>query len=613
VSLWADTHRRLTKHASQYSGKWKTDRFPYQRGPMEAFSNTKTRLIVMKWATQLGKTESLLNCIGWAIDESPGPVLVVYPNETTLKKISTTRIQPMINSCAPLAAKKHTAADKFKLAEMHFSDCLLYLSSAQTPADLASMPIQYLFCDEVGKFPVFSGKEGDPVKLAMERQKSFPYTSKTVLVSSPTTPDGAISRYYNACEEKLQFFIPCPHCGKFQTLIFEHIKWETGDYETSDPLAWREANKTAMYFCPECGTAISDNEKIKSLPAGKWLRANGTDPDPEAVSIGFELSSLYTPLLKWGQMAAEFLDAKQDIPRLMVYVNGWLCQEWEDAAVERKDPETVLEKNKIDLPPRTVPPDTVALTMGIDSQATGFYFVVRAWSRDRTSTLVDFGFLPSFHDIEQVIFENSYQVHGENHKMAVWRAAIDTGGTRIDSGPSMTEATYAWLRKNSRNIVWGVKGSSWKTGVRVKHTILDRMPGKSGKRIPGGLVLFMVDTNAFKEAIHYRLSIPAEEPGAYLFHSETSEPYMMQLLSEYKRRDARTGKESWEPIKGRENHFLDCEVYAMACADTQWQGGLEVLSRPQGVVDVSSQGLKSPPQWGSHSNRKRRVINRGVS
>ncbi len=185
VALWADKHRRLTKHASQYAGKWKTDRFPYQRGPMEAFSNNKTRLIVMKWGTQLGKTEILLNCTGWSIDESPGPVLVVYPNETTLKKISTTRIQPMINSCAPLVAKKHHSADKFKISEMHFTDCLLYLASAQTPADLASMPIQYLFCDEVGKFPTFSGKEGDPVKLATERQKAFPYTSKTVLVSSP--------------------------------------------------------------------------------------------------------------------------------------------------------------------------------------------------------------------------------------------------------------------------------------------------------------------------------------------------------------------------------------------------------------------------------------------
>ena len=95
----------------------------------------------------------------------------------------------MINSCPVLRSKKHPSPDKFKIEEMHFQDCLVYLASAHTPGDFASMPIQYLFADELGKFPTFAGKEGDPVGLAMERQKAFPYTSKTVLVSSPTTPE----------------------------------------------------------------------------------------------------------------------------------------------------------------------------------------------------------------------------------------------------------------------------------------------------------------------------------------------------------------------------------------------------------------------------------------
>jgi len=581
---------------------------------MEAFSNNKTRLIVMKWGTQLGKTEILLNCTGWSIDESPGPVLVVYPNETTLKKISTTRIQPMINSCAPLVAKKHHSADKFKISEMHFTDCLLYLASAQTPADLASMPIQYLFCDEVGKFPTFSGKEGDPVKLATERQKAFPYTSKTVLVSSPTTSDGSISQYFNNCEESLQYFVPCPHCDILQPLNFDNIKWETGGHPSSEPLAWREAAKTAQYFCGSCGAEITDNQKIKILGEGKWLRKDGSEPDIESTSIGFELSSLYSPLLKWGAMAAEFLEAKQDIPRLMVFVNGWLAQDWEDTSIEKKDPVETLKSHVSEIPLRTAPTDTLALTMGIDSQASGFFFIVRAWKRDRTSTMIDFGFLPSFRDVEQAVFENSYPMEGDpNTRLAIWRAAIDTGGTRLDDGPTMTEATYSWLRKSSRNIVWGVKGASWRTGARVKHTIMDRMPGKRGKRIPGGLVLFMVDTIAFKEAIHWRLSIPSDEPGAYLFHSDTTEDYMMQLLSEYKRLDARTGKESWEPIRGRENHYLDCEVYAMACADTQWQGGIDVLRRSQGVIGISPGGETSTPQWGNAKSGRRRVISGGVA
>jgi len=546
----------------------------------------------MKWATQLGKTEVLLCDMGWAIDESPGPVLVVYPNGTTLKKLSTTRIQPMINSCAPLVAKKHPSENRFKLTEMEFTDSLLYLSSAEVPADLASMPIQYLFCDEVGKFPKFSGKEGDPVKLATERQKAFPYTSKTVLVSSPTTPDGAISQYFNNCEEQLLYFIPCPHCAEMQTLNFDNIKWDLGGLDSSNPKAWRVVEKNAQYFCGSCGAAISDNQKIKSLIRGQWLREDGSEPDVDSTSIGFELSSLYSPLLKWGAIAKEFLEAKQDIPRLMVYKNGWLCQEWEDAAVKKKDPATVLEKNKTSNKKGVVPKDTLALVAGVDSQATGFYYVVRAWRRDRTSHLIDYGFLPSLIDVQQLVFSRVYPVEGDaGEQMGIWRAAIDTGGTRLDQGPSMTEQVYQWLRKLPGGAIYGIKGSSWNTGVRVKHTIIDKMPGKAGMPIPGGIVLFTLDTGAFKDALHYRLDIPAGEPGAFLFHEETDDSFMMQLLSEYKTRDAKTGKESWVQVRGRENHYLDTEVYAMACTDTQFLGGLEALGKPVGLI-----GQPKPPR-----------------
>ena len=604
VALWADRHRHLTKHASQYAGKWRTARFPYQRGPMEAFSNKTTRLIVMKFSTQTGKTELMLNCIGWAIDESPGPVLVVYPNETTLKKVSTTRIQPMINSCAPLVAKKHPAADKFKISEMHFSDCLIYLSSAQTPADLASMPIQYLFCDEVGKFPKFSGKEGDPVKLATERQKAFPYTSKTVLVSSPTMTDGTISQYFNNCEEQLSYFIPCPHCAKMQTLNFDNIKWDLGGLDRSDPKAWRAAAKTAQYFCGGCGAEITDSQKIKSLAKGRWLREDGTEPDADSTSIGFKLSSLYSPLLKWGTMAAEFLSVRQDPPRLMVFVNGWLCQEWMDATIEKKDPTTVLESNKFDFPPRVVPEGTLVLTMGIDSQANGFYFVVRAWQQDRTSILIDSGFLPSLENVRSLVFDQAYPINGEpGASMRIWRAAIDTGGTRLDQGPSMTEQIYQWLRKIPVGVVAGIKGGSWPSGQRVKRTVIDRMPGKHGVPMPGGIVLYLLDTGKFKDALHYLLSIPVDAPGAFRFHNKTDNMFMRQLLSEYKSKDTKTGKERWVPIRGRENHYLDCEVYSMACADVEWDRGLSDLIKPVGII------RQSQPTRQSRKKRGQMVVN----
>jgi phage terminase large subunit GpA-like protein len=595
VSQWADAHRILPRGTSQHPGKWRTDRFPYLKGPMDAFSNPKVRTVILLWGTQLGKTEIILNSIGYAVDEAPGPIMVVYPNESIARKVSETRLFPMIKATPRL---KDKLLSESKTAQVHFLDgTVLYLVSAQTPSELASVPIEYLIADEIGKFPTFSGREGDPIGLARERLKAFSYTSKMLLASSPTTADGPISRYFDSCQEHLEFYIQCPHCKSYQTLEFSNIKWDASDLPSTDPRAWREAKKTAMYFCGGCGASISDQEKVAALQSGEWLREDGMPPDPEAASIGFELSSLYSPLITWGTMAAEFLEVKNDPPRLMVFVNGWLCQEWEDAAIEKKDPDEVLTQHLTDLAPQTVPEDAWCLTCGIDSQATGFFYVVRAWLRDRTSYLVDSGALPSLQAVGQLVFERAYPIENSDKMMLVWRACIDTGGTRLEDGPSMTEQLYQWLRYNSRGLIHGVKGSSWRTGTRVQPKVLDKMPGTHGKPIPGGLTLFLIDTNEFKETLHYRLSIDKDAEGAFLFHSEVGEDYVEQLLSEFKRRDTKTGKTSWVPIKGRKNHFLDAEVYSMAATDAQFLGGLDLLRRPQGVIGVGDDPLTTldPP------------------
>jgi len=74
-------------------------------------------------------------------------------------------------------------------------------------------------------------------------------------------------------------------------------------------------------------------------------------------------------------------------------------------------------------------------------------------------------------------------------------------------------------------------------------------------------------------------------------HSEIPEEYVKQLLSEEKRIDTKTGKEKWVRVY-KQNHALDCEVYAMATVDTEWFGGLEVLKRPQGIL--GQQKAKTP-------------------
>ena len=79
VSEWADGHRILDRKASALPRPWRTYRPPYLREPMDAFKTRHIDKITLCFGTQLGKSEAILNMIGYAVDQDPGSTLVVYP------------------------------------------------------------------------------------------------------------------------------------------------------------------------------------------------------------------------------------------------------------------------------------------------------------------------------------------------------------------------------------------------------------------------------------------------------------------------------------------------------------------------------------------------------
>ena len=76
VSEWADKYRRMSPEASAGTGRWHTDNAPYQRAVMDAIGDPHIRMVVVKTSSQIGKTEIILNTLGYAIDYTPAPTLV---------------------------------------------------------------------------------------------------------------------------------------------------------------------------------------------------------------------------------------------------------------------------------------------------------------------------------------------------------------------------------------------------------------------------------------------------------------------------------------------------------------------------------------------------------
>lgn len=512
-------------------------------------------------ASQVGKTEAMFNMLGFIIDQDPGPTLVVLPRETDAKSVSCNRVLPMIEGSYTLRRHLPRLSDDITRMEYHLDRMILYFAGSNSPADLASRPIRYLFLDEIDKYPKFSGREADPIKLASERQKTF-WNKKTVKVSTPTTRDGYVFREFEKSDQR-HFYVPCPHCGKYQTLVFGQIKWpkkeRSAERIKNERLAW--------YECCHCNKQIKDYQKNRILLQGKWVPRDAEIDDGGTVSgeiikskhQGFSINSLYSPWLTWSDIAAEFLKSKDYIELLMNFVNSWLAEVWEE-----KIEETTVDKIKSlsrDYDQGSVPDDVIVLTAGVDLQKDHFYYVIRGWGYYEESWLIRADRVEYWEDIIDALFKTEYRKLSSSETLPVYMSCIDSG--------YRTDEVYRFCRQ------WpdktrAIKGQEEITGGRFYRASKIDINSRTGSVIKGGLVLWNLNVSQYKDKIN-RL-VTSRDPCKWHIFNNPSEEYLTQFTSEHKvlvrNRNTCRAKEVWQKKKDAvANHYLDAEVYAVAAAD----------------------------------------------
>jgi phage terminase large subunit GpA-like protein len=178
VSAWSDKYRILTSKGSGEPGQWRTDRTPYLREILDALSvNSPAQRIVLMFAAQLGKTEVGLNWIGYVMQHAPGPMLTVLPTLEVRKRWVRQRLDPLLTETPVIRAlfDARRARDAGNAEDMKdFPGGMLVIGGANSPASLASMPIRYVLCDEVDRFPWEVGQEGDPARPHRRAHQDLP-------------------------------------------------------------------------------------------------------------------------------------------------------------------------------------------------------------------------------------------------------------------------------------------------------------------------------------------------------------------------------------------------------------------------------------------------------
>ncbi len=618
VSQWAEKYRIVEK--GPMPGRWRNDVTPYLVEPMDCWNLPWIRKIILQFAPQTGKTQVVFNCLCFAADQDPGSFMYVMPDEKVAKRIMRKRILPMLRRTPRIAGILCRRLGDQTSMTVNFTNGMdLMMSWATSAAELSSESIRYLAEDEVDKYPDFSGKEADPISLAEIRTNAYPHTKKIIITSTPTVEGSPI---HNAMEREAdeirRYHVPCPVCGEFQIMDFDRIRWPA---DIRDPRIIRR-RKLAVYECVFCGMSWDDHRRDLAVRAGQW-RADRVVERPRAV--GFHLPSWYSPFISLSDVAAAFLRGQEDRGKLMVFVTQHKAEAWKES-IRPKDEGLLLETHRTAIPPLVVPAEAIALTAGIDSQKNGFWFVVRAWAEDLTSWLVQYGFLPTFRDVEDLVFHARYRTQQGEETMGIWRAGIDTAGGETEGGLwTRTEEVYQWLRKIPPGRVFGMKGASRRQHRRIQLSTIDRMP-RSNRPIPGGLELRLLDTAQFKSLIHWRLDrsmrcqacgetvrgVPCDlcggpvqpESQRFYLHAETGADYVRQLLAEELRVDRR-GRREWVPIR-RDNHYLDCEVMAAACADSEWLPNLQMMAVHLRRMKIRDTGEETAERKGGWINPPRR-------
>ena len=146
VSKWCEKHRVIT--TGGLPGRWKNRVTPYIAGVMDASFFSSVRVITVCAAPQVAKSEMVNNCIGYAMDRAPGPVLYVYPDEQTARDNSRDRIRPMIESSARLRGYLTGVDDDVSSMRINLQHMPIYMAWARSAARLANKPIRYLVFDE---------------------------------------------------------------------------------------------------------------------------------------------------------------------------------------------------------------------------------------------------------------------------------------------------------------------------------------------------------------------------------------------------------------------------------------------------------------------------------
>lgn len=565
--------------------------------------DSRVRRIWLQFASRLGKTFFGQCCVAKKADCSPGDMIFASATEKVAVEIverlyKTLEQTPMLcNQLRPVSRRRQACVD--------FDACKCHVAWSRSVSTLADKEAELGHGNEIDKWEqLATSREADPMRLFLDRFKNRPL-HKVILESTPTVKGKSRIETGRLSSTNCQFYVPCPHCGRYQTLKMRsgsggsekyHLIWDRLDGGKQDKDL---ARRTAWYECEHCQGKIDDFHRPGMMRLGVWCpegcRVNDTEarevaqaylnasrprgrdgamapmlewngwssatwiegaPLRDGPDAGYQLSSLYALSLTWGDMAAEFVSCKDKPQDLRNFINGWLAETWEHA--RRQSTWEVLGQRIIDdgMIRGRAPAWASMITVGLDRQSAGgarFPWVVDAWGPGKCATIA-YGEAETFEDLLANVLQVQWPHEDGGPSLSLSCALIDSG--------HRPDGVYDFCKSGhlKQINIWPCKGSSQAMDSDYRISVLGENTSCPGMR------LVLVDTIRTQLWIDSQIDNP---DGVYAIHHGSlleHQDFLEQITNDAAVDDLdrfNNVRQSWERINtGVPNDFRDCRRYA---------------------------------------------------
>ena len=619
VHEWAE-QKRVFRQGPE-PGRWHSR--PFQIEPMEAISDDDVDGVVYVGVSQGGgKSEIILNTIGYYTDADPSEILYVGPDLETAEAFSKDRVAPMYAACPDLRDKVRDPRSRDSgntIRHKQFDGGALTLVGANSASGLSMRPKRVLTVDEIGRFKDSAGTEGDAIKLADARLLAYDRLglSKRVYVSSPATKKtDRLWRLWQQTDQ-CEWHVDCYDCGQEQFLKWSQVLWDKDQDGVGVP-------ETAYYSCEHCGARWNDHERFAAAEAGRYRPTAKT----KRRMRGFRVNCLAItgiPLSKWVE---EWLDAQGNPEEVKVFINTRRTEWWEEKGESLDENSFLKEGRREDFgslcPPKTeVPPEVSLLTIGVDFQKSPprVEYEIVGWGRGEESWSLKYDVIHGdirtdpnvFNELEEILL--TPLTHAKGFPMYIRAACLDSGWA--------TNQVYQFCRPRLRRplpngqsqFVFAIKGRS-----EIGRPTWPEIPSKRRKQGVGGRInLWIIGTDATYDMTVGRLALTDPGPGYCHYDLTRGKAYFEGLTSMHQvpRKHGRSTRLAWERKKvGQANEPIVCRNYAYAaCVGIQAEPFLFDMGAECDRVDdlpYVAVGEGGPTAPSSPPRRTRRARSRGV-